>query len=592
MKDHIGETKTCQKPDRDRARNESAGRQSTPPALLLGLDRFERRWHIDRRTGHPVLMLNQPFRLSAVLFHLEGTLASPDERPLQALRDGQEGGSGLDPARGRRTAPPRRGAQGESNRRDPATTAEWRLHPAARSLCALLRSKGVKWAVFSRLGSRPSGRFLQRAGPALGGSVRRLVLPRSPQRRNPFRRAAETLNAPVAEMLVLSAERGVLDQASAAGALTVLMAKAPRQSGSPPSAHFQITDLRQLPAILRLGLALPAGKLPNDWLKEFLAEFRFEDPSLIIHPGVGEDIAAVDVAQEELLVLKSDPITFATDAIGHYAILVNANDIATAGALPRWFLTTLLFPVGSTPSMIWSVVRELGELTRRWGITLCGGHTEITDAVQRPVIVGMMAGTVRRRDLIDKRRMRTGDRILVTKAVAVEGTAIIARECGRKLKALGMAASEIQLCRDFLDGISILPEAGIAAGTEGTSAMHDVTEGGIATALEELSAAGGFDVRVDVDRIPIFPQTRRLSRLLGVDPLGLIGSGSLLICCRPKTATRLEDRLRRQGIRVTAIGEVGPRGGGVRAFRNGRRARWRSFEVDEIARLFAADRRP
>jgi hydrogenase maturation factor len=522
-------------------------------------------------------MLNKPFRISAVLFHLEGTLASPDERPLPSIRDRLEG------------------TWSDPGRREPATAAEWRLHPAASPLFAGLRSKGVKLAVFSRLGSRPLGRFLQRAKPALGGPVRRLMLPtalRPTQRRNPFRRAAETLNVPVAETLVLSAEREVLARASTAGAVTVLVAKAPRQPGNSPSAHFQITDLRQLPAILRLGLVLPAGKLPNVWLKEFLAEFKIEDPSLIIHPGVGEDIAAVDVAREELLVLKSDPITFATDAIGHYAVLVNANDIATAGAVPRWFLTTLLFPVGSTPSMIWSVVRELSELTRRWGITLCGGHTEITDAVRRPVISGMMAGTVRRRHLIDKQRMRTGDRILVTKAAAVEGTAIIAREFGRKLKALGMAASEIQFCRDFLDGISILPEAGIAAGTEGTSAMHDVTEGGIATALEELSAAGGFELRVDVDRIPIFPETRRLSRLLGVDPLGLIGSGSLLICCRPRTAARLEARLRRKDIQVTAIGEVGQRGGGVHAFKNGRTARWRSFEVDEIARLFAADRRP
>jgi hydrogenase expression/formation protein HypE len=328
---------------------------------------------------------------------------------------------------------------------------------------------------------------------------------------------------------------------------------------------------------------LLSGKLPNDLLRELLSEVVAEDPSILIHPGVGEDIAAVDVTGEEVLVLKSDPITFATDGIGQYAVMVNANDIATAGARPRWLLTTLLFPPGSTAALVFRVVRELQEFCRKWGIALCGGHTEITDAVTRPVVVGMMAGTVRRGDLIDKRGMRPGDSLLLTKGAAVEGTAIIAREFSGRLTSLGMAAADIRACRSFLDRISIIPEAGIAAAIAGTSAMHDVTEGGIATALEELS----HRLRVDVGAIPIFPETRRVCRLLGVHPLGLIGSGSLLICCRNACRSRIEKALHRAGIPVACIGAVLEKGTGVEAVKNGRPARWRSFEVDEIARLFA-----
>jgi hydrogenase maturation factor/FMN phosphatase YigB (HAD superfamily) len=508
------------------------------------------------------MTMKRPFQVSAVLWHLEGTLARPAVRP--------------------RPMP--------SRCRPPAAAAGWTLHPAAARLLALLRSRGVRTGVFSRWARRPAACFLKELKPALGGPVPVLIAAEdfrsTAPRRSAFRAAAKRLQTPLARTLVISAERRALAPAAAAGAITVLVSK--DSTPEPvPGVDFQISDLRELTDVLRLGLPLPPGKLPNDLLRQFLAEFKFEDPSLIICPGVGEDIAAVDVAAEEVLVLKSDPITFATDAIGQYAVLVNANDIATAGAAPRWLLTTLLFPVGSAPSLIWSVVRELKTFTQRWGITLCGGHTEITDAVRRPVVAGMMAGTVRRRDLIDKRRMRTGDRILLTKAVAVEGTAIIAREFAPKLAALGLSAAEIRSCREFLDSISILPEAGIAAAANGTSAMHDVTEGGIATALEELSAAGGFGLRVAADRIPVFSETRKLCRLLRIDPLGLIGSGSLLICCRPGAQARLEAKLRRVGIRVTAIGTVGLRGEGVLAFRNGRPVRWPSFEVDEIARLFA-----
>ena len=161
------------------------------------------------------------------------------------------------------------------------------------------------------------------------------------------------------------------------------------------------------------------------------------------------------------------------DTFGYH---INANDIATSGAAPRWFLTTLLFPVGSTPSGIWHVMESLHDTCRGRGITLCGGHTEITDAVSRPVITGFMAGTVSRSGLIDKRNMCTGDKILLTKGVAVEGTAIIAREFGNRLLELGMTEEELRSCRQYLSDISILQEAKIASECPGVHAMQDIPE--------------------------------------------------------------------------------------------------------------------
>jgi len=292
------------------------------------------------------------------------------------------------------------------------------------------------------------------------------------------------------------------------------------------------------------------------------------------------------IEKEQVLVLKSDPITFATDAIGQYAVIVNANDIATSGAKPRWLLTTLLFPCGTVGAEIWEAMTDLQEVCRKWGITLCGGHTEITDSVTRPVVIGMLAGTVSKRKLIDKRNIRTGDRILLTKAIAVEGTAIIAREFADRLERLGMPEADIRTCREFLSQISILKEAEIAARSEGVSAMHDITEGGAATALKELSHAGAHRIRVELDLIPVFPQTQTISRLMGIDPLGLIGSGSLLICCRENGVEPLSAKIREAGVAVTPIGEVLDPGKGVSAVKSGEPVPWPTFEVDEITRLF------
>jgi hydrogenase maturation factor len=246
----------------------------------------------------------------------------------------------------------------------------------------------------------------------------------------------------------------------------------------------------------------------------------------------------------------------------------------------------LFFPSGTTASQIRFVFDELKSFCRRWSITLCGGHTEITDAVTRPIIAGMMAGTVSKQALIDKRNMAKGDRVFLTKGVAVEGTAIIAREFAERLKKIGLAQKEIDQCRRFLDKISVITEAKIAAATKGTSAMHDVTEGGLATALEELSFAGNHKIKVFADKIHVFPETQKICDLFNIDPLGLIGSGSLLICCRKRDCDQLVEGIRAAGIEIVCIGEVMDSGQGVIALKGKTQVPWPTFQVDEITKLF------
>lgn len=371
-----------------------------------------------------------------------------------------------------------------------------------------------------------------------------------------------------------------------AGAVTVLLETDPPLDMLKTDADFEIAHLDEVREIIQLGLPLPQGKLPNGLLDRFLDHLFIEDPDLLIAPGVGEDTAATDIAKNEVLVLKSDPITFATDAVGRYAVLVNANDIATAGATPRWLMTTLLFPPETTGSSIWLTMDELNRISSKYNITLCGGHTEITDAVTRPVVIGSLVGTVARKDLIDKSNMRPGDKVLMTKAVAVEGTAIIAREFENRLKAMNVSDQKIQNSRRLLDQISIMEEARLAVSTGGVSAMHDVTEGGLATALFELSEAGGYGISVDMDAIPVFPETEDICRLLDISPLGLIGSGTLLICCRPNQSKKMMGTLLNEGIRVTCIGEVMDQEAGINAHTQAGPQDWPAFEVDEIARLF------
>ena len=186
--------------------------------------------------------------------------------------------------------------------------------------------------------------------------------------------------------------------------------------------------------------------------------------------------------------------------------------------------------------------------------------------------------------------MKPGDRLILTKGIAIEGTCILAREFPDKLRELGVSPSEIDKCQRFLvtPGISILKEAQMAAQSGRVSAMHDVTEGGLATALAELSAAGNHRIRVRLNRVPIYAETLRICRLLEIDPLGLIGSGSLLIACDSIYGDTLIHALRDAGIDATCIGEVLEAGRGIEAIndQDGTEVVWPSFESDEITRCF------
>jgi hydrogenase maturation factor len=198
-----------------------------------------------------------------------------------------------------------------------------------------------------------------------------------------------------------------------------------------------------------------------------------------------------------------------------------------------------------------------------------------------------MVGTAKRSRLLDKKRIRTGDQILLTKALAVEGTAILAREFPQALARLGLTEDDISRSAQFLfsPGISVLDEAGTALESGGVSALHDVTEGGVATALEELTHAGRHRIRIRIHQVPVFPETARICRLLGIDPLGLIGSGSLLIVCRADSRERLQEALGDRGLQATLVGEVLGPGSGVEAVDgNGEPHPWPRFETDELPR--------
>ncbi|MDY7080127.1 MAG: AIR synthase family protein [Chloroflexota bacterium] len=327
----------------------------------------------------------------------------------------------------------------------------------------------------------------------------------------------------------------------------------------------------------------PLGKLPPEHLARLFARYAPSDERVILGPGVGHDAAVISFG-DRYLVAKTDPITFASDEIGWYAVHINGNDVACTGATVRWFLATLLLPETSTgAALVDTIFDQIAGACAELGVVLVGGHTEITYGINRPIVIGCMLGEVGPERLVRSDGAQPGDVLLVTKGIAVEGTAIIARERNSGLE--GLSEPFLERCRGFLydPGISVVRDAAVATAAGTVHAMHDPTEGGLATGLWEMAKAANVGLEVNEDAIPILPETQTLCERLGLDPLGLIASGALLLAVAPEDATAIQATLEEAGISATRVGRVREQGESsvLRSALGGERP-LPHFEQDEI----------
>ena len=329
------------------------------------------------------------------------------------------------------------------------------------------------------------------------------------------------------------------------------------------------------------------GKLPPELLSRLLAALPGGDPRVVIGPQVGEDAAAIEFG-DRFLVVGADPITFATDLIGWYAVNVNANDLACLGAEPRWFLATVLLPPSASEEDAAAVFAQIGEACEKLGVTPVGGHAEITRGIDRPLVMGCMLGEVSSEGLLSKSNAQPGDELFLSAGLAIEGTALLAREMGEELLRRGVAESTLTRARQFLfdPGLSVVPAARRARLLGGVTALHDPTEGGLATGLAELALAA--EVGLEIEAIPVLPETQEVCQALRLDPLGLIASGALLMSVRPDRADEFFLTWQeRGGIELFRLGRLLSPGEGSWLFdAEGRRRPLPTFDRDELARFF------
>ena len=300
---------------------------------------------------------------------------------------------------------------------------------------------------------------------------------------------------------------------------------------------------------------LSVGKLEPSVLQKLVFScLGAANSRIIVGPKIGEDAAVLDF-KDRALVVHSDPITGAIENMGWLAINVCTNDIATRGIRPKWVLIVMLLPQNFDSDKLKKITKQMDKAAKEVGVAIIGGHTEVTSSVNRPIIVSTAIGEAEKERFVRTSGAKIGDRIIVTKGAAIEGTAILSTEMD-KLVHVRIDKRLIQRARRFIEMTSVLEDALTAIEVGGVHAMHDATEGGVAGALQEVAWASNIGIIAHEEKIPIYKETEAICKALKIDPLKTISSGALVIFCHPNKAEEIVDALRRKGIQASIVGET------------------------------------
>ena len=298
---------------------------------------------------------------------------------------------------------------------------------------------------------------------------------------------------------------------------------------------------------------LEIGKVPENVLKRsILKQIKHRRDEVLIGAGVGEDCAGIELKEGEIFVISTDPITGTTHDIGALSIYITANDIASAGAQVVGVMLSILLPEGSTEAELKEIMRQAGEVCEELNIEVLGGHTEITDAVNKIIINVTGIGKVRKDRLITTSGAKPGDDVVITKAIALEGTSIIAKEKEEVLRER-FSSEFVERAKGFSKYLSVVKDAYVATKLPVTS-MHDITEGGVFGALWEVAQCSGVGLEINLRDIPIKQETVEICEVFGINPYELISSGSMLITT-PKGA-QVAAELEKAGIGAKVVGKV------------------------------------
>ncbi|MEM2575422.1 MAG: AIR synthase family protein [Sulfolobales archaeon] len=335
------------------------------------------------------------------------------------------------------------------------------------------------------------------------------------------------------------------------------------------------------------------GKLPPEILKKYVfSRVGVTDPRVLVGPSIGEDAAVIDLGGGNVLVAHVDPISGANEYIGWLAVHIPSNDIAVSGAKPHWLLPVLYLPEKADEELIDNITYQMDSAAKEINAMIVGGHSEFTPGIKRPLISMTAMGVTTLDKYVKSGGAKPGDVVLMTKSAGIEGTAILASDFSDLLLSRGIDEGMISSARNMIKSVSVVRDALTLAEDNIPTAMHDPTEGGILGGVLELAYASNTSIIVYEETIPITKETKTFCNILGLDPLKMLSSGTLIASVPINKLDNALKKLRSEGIEASIIGEVVKRGDYfVKIYRkNGKEETFSDTYIsDEIIRLWSSN---
>lgn len=330
---------------------------------------------------------------------------------------------------------------------------------------------------------------------------------------------------------------------------------------------------------------LKLGKLEWSVLEELLRLLPVEAEGVVVGPAVGEDAAVIRVG-DGYLVAHIDPITAGVERVGYLAVHVAANDVAVRGASPLWFMPTVLLPEGSGLDLARRIFRDMSTALRELGGCAVGGHTEVSPGVSKPIVVMAAMGYAEGRVVLT-RGARPGDYVVAAGRLGGEGVSVVAWDFEERLRSAGVPSWVVERARSYANEVSVVRAA--LAVKDFVSAMHDPTEGGLVQALRELALASGVSLRVDLRKVRLDPVVIEVASAVGLDPLRLLSSGSLVATVPEDRLADAVSALEGVGAPCSVIGRVERGPAGLLVLEDGERRELVTRDVvDEIYKLWVS----
>ena len=286
------------------------------------------------------------------------------------------------------------------------------------------------------------------------------------------------------------------------------------------------------------------------------------DPRVLVNLSDMDDGAVIRVGDRNLVMTTDSyvvkPLFFPGGDIGRVAVSGTVNDLAMMGGVDVLGLGLSVILEEGFPLEALARIRDSIVTTcREAGVNIVTGDTKVMGKGEVDGIVINTSGTALANQVVRDNGLRVGDRILVSGTLGDHGFAVMVARHTLSLE--GDLRSDVA-------PLGSLVRAALAAGGDGLVAMKDPTRGGLASALSEMAGKAGVGVLLDEPSIPIRPEVRAASELIGIDPLLVANEGKIVLGVRPHVADAVLAALRAHplGKNAAIIGTcVAERPGGI-----------------------------